>query len=92
MKLGKRGKMSREANKKLAELFLEKGITRCEYPNCGTSWFITFAHRQKRRFYSTVEQLSDFDQVLLLCYKHHNEIEFDKGKTEELFNKLRPGK
>ena len=84
--------MAKEATKKLAELFLEKGITRCEYPNCGSSWFITFAHRQKRRFYSTVEELSNFDQVLLLCYKHHNEIEYDRPKSEALFDKLRPAK
>jgi hypothetical protein len=87
MKLGKRGRMGRDANKKLAELFLSKGITRCEV--CGSSEWLTWAHRRKRRHYNSVEELSDFDQVLLLCQRHHQEIEFSQDKTEALFVRLR---
>ena len=87
MRLGKRGRMNQETNRKLAEMFLKKGITHCE--NCGSTWALTWAHRMKRRYYSTVDELTDFDQVALLCVRCHNAIEFSREKTEELFGRLR---
>ena len=79
--------INRQANKKLKELYLSKDITRCEM--CGGSWGLSFAHRKKRRFYQTLEDLSDFNETLLLCYTCHNRIEYDKQLTEDTFNKLR---
>lgn len=90
IKSGKRTAMNQKSNKILKEKFLKAGITRCEYPGCGNDNYLTFAHRYKRRNLRTVEELSDFNNVLLLCLVHHQMIEFNKELTEELFNKLRP--
>jgi nitrate reductase NapAB chaperone NapD len=87
IKIGKRGVMSQKANKILKQKFLNAGITTCEV--CGSTEWLTFAHREKRRNMNTIEELSDINNVLLLCIYHHQEIEFDKNKTEKLFNRLR---
>lgn len=88
MRLGKRGRLNKTANHRLAEEFLKRGITHCE--KCGLSNGLTWAHRKKRRYYTLVEELCDFDNVILLCLSCHQKIEYDKQRTEELFNQLRP--
>lgn len=80
-----RTKMNQKANNALKKLFEEKEICSCE--SCGSSFGLTFAHRKKRRHYKTVEELSDFNEVLLLCLKCHMKIEYDKKQTKELFKK-----
>lgn len=90
--IGKIGKRNIEANKILKKIFEEKEIYNCENPNCQSGFCLTFAHRHKREWYRPVERqklLYDFNEVLLLCLKCHDEIEVSKEKTEELFNKLR---
>lgn len=84
---GKRMKMNREANKRMKAWCESQGITRCE--NCNGYWGMSFAHRQKRRFYNTVEELSDPSQFLLLCAKCHSDIEYSKTDTARLFKDLR---
>ena len=84
---GKRGKMNKEANKRMKAWCESQGITRCE--NCNGQWGLSFAHKKKRRFYQTVEELSDPKEFILLCIKCHYEIEYDKHKTEAMFNDLR---
>ena len=86
-KLGKRGKMNKKANAILAKIFLIEGTTWCEV--CGSKDFLTWAHRSKRRFYRSVEELADPYEVLLLCGDCHREIEYDKEATEKLFKRLR---
>lgn len=87
MKQGKRGVMNAKANKILEELFLSKGITRCEI--CGSNFGLTWMHRKKKRYYNTVKEMSDFNQVILACLKCHSELEYNRGDTEALFIKLR---
>lgn len=55
---------------KLKKQFEAAGITSCEI--CGSSFALSFAHRLKRRFITTMEELST---VALLCQMHHTEIE-----------------
>lgn len=87
-RIGKIGKRNVEANKILKEIFLEKGIVRCEV--CGTDNFLSFAHRHKRDWYRSCPYLlSDYNQVLLLCVPCHATIEVSKEKTERLFETLR---
>ncbi len=86
IKLGKKGKLNKKSNKLLKQIFLDKGITYCEV--CGTNHGLTFAHKEKRRN-MTPEQLSDFNYVLLLCIQCHQDIEFSREKTEQLFRLLR---
>lgn len=84
----RRTKESQRANRKLKKLFLDKGITYCE--NCGSTFALSFAHRMKRReYYSQPEKLYDFNEVLLLCIPCHEQIEYDREKTKQLFARLR---
>jgi hypothetical protein len=80
--------LNQQVNKKLRKLFKDKGITRCEL--CSSDWGLTYAHRHKRRWYYGQENLlSDFNQVLLLCLKCHNRIEYDQELTNQIFERLR---
>lgn len=81
--------MNKEANRRMKKWCLEQGITRCE--NCGQDWALSFAHKQKRRYYSSAEELSDPKEFLLLCLKCHQQVEYDKKLTRDLFNDLRGG-
>ena len=86
--IGKIGRININANKILKKMFWNKDITRCE--NCSSTYILTFAHRHKRHWYRKwPELLSSFNQVLLLCHRCHNEIEYDKEKTSEIFLVLR---
>lgn len=89
MNLGKRGSMNKKANAILKQKFLGAGITRCE--RCGTDNFLSFAHKLKRRYMNTAEELSDINTCLLLCIPCHNLVEYDKEESEKLFSKLRGG-
>ncbi len=87
-KIGKIGKLNIVANKKLKKLFLDKGKTRCEI--CGTENYLSFAHKHKRIYYrSHQELLSNFNQVLLLCIRCHMELEVSREQTEKIFTRLR---
>lgn len=91
-RIGKVVRRNLNANKILKKKYLETGITRCEYPCCNTNQFLTFAHKNKREWYRKPERqhlLASMDETLLLCQKHHDEIEVSREKTEELFNRLR---
>lgn len=86
-KIGRRGRLNKVANARLKQAFIIRGITRCEI--CGSGSMLSFAHRQKRVNYRTVEELSNFKEVLLLCIPCHQKIEYDKELTNYWFNKLR---
>lgn len=90
--MGKITDRNKHANKKLKELYTEKGIRFCEarFPGCFVNNFLTFAHKHKRVFYlSCPEKLYAFDETLLLCVKCHDKIETSRELTEEIFRKLR---
>ena len=87
-RMGKIGKRNVNANRKLKDLFVSKGITQCEM--CGSTFALSFAHRHKRIWYREFpELLSDFNQVLLLCVPCHEKIEYNKELTSNLFERLR---
>lgn len=79
--------LNKKSNALLKKRFEEMGITSCEI--CNTNDYLSWAHRKKRRFYNSVEELSDFNEVLLLCVWCHTKLEFDKELTEHWFSKLR---
>ena len=79
--------LNKQANILLKKYFYDNDITRCEM--CGSDQWLTFAHRKKRRHYQTVEELSDPNEVLLLCICCHQRIEYNKELTRETFRKLR---
>jgi len=86
-KIGRRGRLNKVANARLKQAFIIRGMTNCEI--CGSSSMLSFAHRQKRVNYRTVEELSDFNEVLLLCIPCHQKIEYDRELTNYWFTKLR---
>ena len=92
MKIGKRTKINIEANKKLKEIYQEKGINTCElrFDGCMYNWGLGFAHRHKRwEYIKKSERLSDFNETVLACTMCHQLIENNKQLTEYVFNKLR---
>lgn len=86
--MGRITKLNQKANRILKKLFMDKGVTYCEV--CGSNSMLSWAHKKKRRaYYSQPEKLSDFNEVLLLCVPCHQAIEYDREKSELLFNRLR---
>jgi hypothetical protein len=70
MKRGKKSQAWDRARAKLKVLFERADVTTCEI--CGGTFGLSFAHRLKRRFITTPEELLT---VALLCQTHHNELE-----------------
>lgn len=57
---------------------------------CGSPSMLSVAHRHKRIFYKNKEdKLSDINQILLLCIKCHEKIEYSREETEKWFERLR---
>ena len=83
-----RAKMNIESKKIVKQMFADKGIDRCE--SCGSTNWLTIAHRKKRRHYNTVEGLSDWNENILLCLGEHMLIEQSPELTRRMFEKLRP--
>jgi len=87
-RVGKQTRINIEANRVLKDLFTDKEITRCEL--CQSPFILSWHHRHKRMFYrSCPELLSDFNQVILVCAKDHDELERDKEYSKEVFMRLR---
>jgi len=87
-RIGKQTRINIEANQILKDLFIDKEIFTCEL--CHSPFFMSYHHRHKRMFYrSCPELLSDFNQVILVCAKDHDELERDKEYSKEVFMKLR---
>ena len=84
-KLGKKGKAWVKARAKLKIEFQEKGITCCEVWGCANTYYMSFHHRHKRRF----NDPHTFENVILVCGKHHEILEKDKELTAYWFNILR---
>lgn len=66
---------------KLKIEFAEMNVTRCEM--CNADNFLSFAHRLKRRFITTDEELR---QVALLCIPCHEKLEY--GDKQVMFDKI----
>ena len=85
--------MKKKFNTKKAKKHVESmGITRCEVRLAGCdNWFLTYAHRQKRRFYPNDGiLLNDPDEYVLACLHCHQIMEQDPTLTKEVFSRLRP--
>ena len=84
--MGKVDKWNR-VRAKLKKRFYAMGITFCEM--CGRTDFLSFAHRLKRRFITTDEEL---EMVALLCMDNpqgkgcHNKLEH--SSHEEMFERI----
>ena len=92
-RIGKIGKRNIEANKRIAEMWKEKGIYYCEVhlPGCLKNWPLQNCHKNKRDYYySKPEKLYDYNEVVRACQNCHNLLEHDKKLTEKVFNDLRP--
>lgn len=90
-KIGKRGKININANKKLKIIYSKLDLPPCEIQrsHCWNQ-FQGFAHRHKRIWYRGREELlASFNQTLKSCNQCHMEIEHDREETERLFMKLR---
>ena len=88
LKPKKRKKKKPAFNIELAKImFGNLGITRCEI--CNSGLFLSFAHRHKRRWYTGVETINRFDQIILACVPCHVELEKDSKLTEDTFKRLR---
>lgn len=91
-KIGKRGKINIEANKKLKEIYAKTNIRSCEIKleGCLGEFTCAFVHRHKRSwYYRQPELLSDFNQTLWGCQNCHDKIEHNEKLTEETFKRLR---
>ena len=80
------------AQSKLKKIYLDKEITTCELrlPGCVNNMFLGFAHRHKRRWYKhNPSLLDDFNQTVLACQPCHEQIEYNKQLTEDMFLRLR---
>jgi len=91
IKAGKRTKMNAKANKIMKQWCIDHEITSCEL--CGSSYGLSFAHRAKRRYYQTAEELSDPKNFLLACLACHDKyLEWNPEVKESYFVKLRDEK
>ncbi len=92
MKIGRVTKINLEANEKLKQIYIEKGIQYCElrFEGCWKNVTLGFAHREKRwKYIKTPEKLSEFTETLLACTSCHNKIENDRLLSEKKFRELR---
>lgn len=91
-KIGKIGKRNKEANRKIKKMFEELDVRHCELSleNCLFSFLLQFAHRHKRIEYRAYpELLYHHNQVVLACQSCHQQIEYNRELTEQVFQKLR---
>ena len=72
---------------KLKKQFAAIGVTRCEM--CGRGERLSFAHRLKKRFITTQQEL---EQVALLCmdgpYGQGCHTKLEHGPKQEMFDKI----
>ncbi len=78
----------------LKPMFLAKGITSCELrlKDCLGSMFLSFAHKQARRFYyDNPARLGAFEECLLSCVNCHKTLDASKELKIKTFKRLRGG-
>lgn len=76
----------------IADIAEAKGLTECEIklPGCLKTFGVAPAHRYKRVYYRSAEELADFNAWVAACTNCHNTMEDSRTLTETIFNKLRP--
>jgi hypothetical protein len=90
-RIGKRGKINLKANKKLKEIYAEKGIKQCEIilKDCLSNWTLGFAHKHRRFWYYNHAGLDSFEETIMACTNCHHQIDTNKVLLEETFLRLR---
>ena len=90
-RIGKRGRINIEANKKLKQIYAEKGIKECEIKleNCLRNWTLGFAHKYRRFWYYNHTGLDSYSETLIACTNCHQKIDTDKELLNKTFKRLR---
>lgn len=70
-----------EARRFLLAQYRASGITSCEFPGCGSKYFLSFHHLDKR---SSGKAKHTFDGTRLVCAKHHDLCEYNKSENSRL--------
>jgi hypothetical protein len=86
-----------EANKKLKQVYIDKGYDldrrpRCELrlTGCKVTAYVGFCHRHERVWYKNrLHLLYSFYQTVLGCTVCHKQIDDDKELREKMFKRLR---
>ncbi len=79
---------------KLKDIYMERGIKRCEVmlTGCKMSFMLSFHHKMKRRFYkSNPEKLGEFEHTVLCCVPCHEKLEYNRELNRKTFLALRGG-
>ena len=84
--------MNKEARDMIADICEAKNLATCEIklPGCMGTFGLAPAHRYKRVYYRSAEELADFNAWVVACTNCHNTIEDSRELTEATFNRLRP--
>jgi len=90
-RIGKRGRINLKANKKLKEIYAEKGIRQCEImlEDCLRNWTLGFAHKHRRYWYYNHDGLDSYSETLMACTNCHSKIDTNKELLEDVFKRLR---
>lgn len=98
-KIGRYGRINIRANKKIKEMFLKKGIDRCEacpvlhklgHLNWQCLQASSNAHRHSRIEYrKNLNKLYDYKQVIRACIPSHKFMDENKEVREQVFLVLR---
>ena len=91
-RIGKRGRINIDANRKIKEMFIEQGISECEFhlPDCLRGWPLQNVHRHKRFwYYRNPELLSSIYEVTKGCQNCHDKVENNEELREKEFIRLR---
>lgn len=84
--------MNKEARRMIADIAEAKGLTECEIKldGCMRTFGLAPAHRKKRVYYRTAEELADENEWVAACQHCHSTIEDSRELTGQVFKKLRP--
>lgn len=92
MEKGRGTRIALEANKKLKDIYIEKGIQFCEIrlSGCLIIWPLAFCHRHRRWWYTKKpDLLSSYNQTVIGCQSCHEKIDSNKKLLEDVFLRLR---
>lgn len=87
-RIGAKGRETLKYKQLVKELDLPQ---RCEVglSGCLGTTFLTLAHREKRSFYKTAEELADPKHIVVMCVNCHDFLEHKRDLNKIVFDKLR---
>jgi len=88
-KIGKKGKINIKARKMIADYCEEHGLLWCRIKlvDCMVGAHAP-AHKKKRRYYKTAEELADPKEWLPACQNCHDKMEKDSELTKRIFKEV----